>query len=127
VVEIRRTGRIGVSVQARAVIGLSAKMKNASDGDFLSDRGGRCAEADGSRCGGRDRRGRYERSDDGTTWRNGFHDRVLDIRLGALQLGLPKFRQASHFPSFLEAPKTSEKALIAVIHQAWIGGVSTRR
>src|SRR6201994_711026 len=71
--------------------------------------------------------GRYERSGERTTWRNGYRDRTLDTRLGGLQLGLPQPRQGSYFPPFLEARKSSEKALIAVIQEAWIGGVSTRR
>src|SRR6201986_5071381 len=71
--------------------------------------------------------GRYERSGERTTWRNGYRDRALDTRLGALQLRIPKLRQGSYFPPFLEARKGSEKALIAVIQEAWIGGVSTRR
>jgi putative transposase len=44
-----------------------------------------------------------------------------------LQLRIPKLRQGSYFPPFLEARKSSEKALIAVIQEAWVGGVSTRR
>ena len=71
--------------------------------------------------------GRYERSGERTTWRNGHRDRVLDTRLGSLQLRIPKLRQGSYFPPFLEARKVSEKALVAVIQEAWIGGVSTRR
>src|SRR5205085_1790623 len=71
--------------------------------------------------------GRYERNGERTTWRNGHRDRVLDTRLGSLQLRIPKLRQGSYFPPFLEARKASEKALIAVIQEAWIGGVSTRR
>jgi putative transposase len=71
--------------------------------------------------------GRYERSGERTTWRNGYRDRTLDTRLGALQLRIPKLRQGSYFPPFLEARTSSEKALIAVIQEAWIGGVSTRR
>jgi putative transposase len=71
--------------------------------------------------------GRYERSGERTTWRNGYRDRTFDTRLGALQLRIPKLRQGSYFPPFLEARKSSEKALIAVIQEAWIGGVSTRR
>jgi transposase-like protein len=71
--------------------------------------------------------GRYERSGERTAWRNGYRDRTLDTRLGALQLRIPKLRQGSYFPPFLEARKSSEKALIAVIQEAWIGGVSTRR
>src|ERR1044072_3955598 len=71
--------------------------------------------------------GRYERSGERMTWRNGFRDRTLDTRLGSLQLRIPKLRQGSYFPPFLEPRKTSEKALVAVIQEAWIGGVSTRR
>ena len=52
---------------------------------------------------------------------------MLDTRLGSLQLRIPKLRQGSYFPPFLEARKVSEKALIAVVQEAWIGGVSTRR
>ena len=70
--------------------------------------------------------GRYERSGERSTWRNGYRDRTLDTRLGSLQLRIPKLRQGSYFPPFLEARKSSEKALIAVIQEAWIGGVSTR-
>jgi len=71
--------------------------------------------------------GRYERNGERTTWRNGYRERALDTRLGALQLRIPKLRQGSYFPPFLEARKSSEKALVAVIQEAWIGGVSTRR
>ena len=85
--------------------------------------------------------GRHERSGDRTTWRNGYRDRSLDTRLGTLNLRVPKLRQGSYFPGFLEARKTSEQALVAVIQgeedqkTAWdavfptngIGGVSTRR
>src|SRR5271156_4588020 len=71
--------------------------------------------------------GRHERTGDRTTYRNGYRDRALDTRLGSLQLRIPKLRQGSYFPPFLEARRTSEKALVAVIQEAWIGGVSTRR
>jgi transposase-like protein len=71
--------------------------------------------------------GRHERSGERLNYRNGFRDRTLDTRLGSLQLRIPKLRQGSYFPPFLEPRKTSEKALVAVIQEAWIGGVSTRR
>ena len=71
--------------------------------------------------------GRHERTGERATYRNGYRDRTLDTRLGSLQLRIPKLRQGSYFPPFLEARKTSEKALVAVIQEAWIGGVSTRR
>src|SRR3954465_6473474 len=71
--------------------------------------------------------GRYERGAERLTYRNGFRERALDTRLGTLQLRVPKLRQGSYFPPFLEPRKVSEKALVAVIQEAWIGGVSTRR
>jgi len=71
--------------------------------------------------------GRYERGDGRQTYRNGYRDRELKTRLGALNLRVPKLRQGSYFPGFLEPRRTSEKALVAVIQEAWIGGVSTRK
>ncbi|MDQ2106765.1 IS256 family transposase, partial [Azospirillum isscasi] len=70
---------------------------------------------------------RHERSDTRTTYRNGSRPRQLDTRLGTLDLKIPKLRQGSYFPAFLEPRKTAEKALTAVIQEAWIQGVSTRK
>ena len=70
---------------------------------------------------------RHERTAERSTYRNGYRERALDTRLGTLQLRIPKLRQGSYFPPFLEPRKTSEKALVAVIQEAWVGGVSTRR
>jgi putative transposase len=71
--------------------------------------------------------GRHERSSERATWRNGYRDRSLDTRVGTLNLKIPKLRAGSYFPGFLEPRKMVEKALVAVIQEAWIGGVSTRR
>lgn len=71
--------------------------------------------------------GRWERSDSRTTQRNGYRDRSLDTRLGTLELRIPKLRHGSYFPAFLEPRKTAERALVAVIQEAWIQGVSTRK
>jgi transposase-like protein len=71
--------------------------------------------------------GRYERTAERANHRNGYRDRTLDTRLGQLQLRIPKLRQGSYFPPFLEPRRTTEKALVAVIQEAWIAGVSTRR
>src|SRR6202045_2022879 len=60
---------------------------------------------------------------DRLNYRNGYRDRSLDTRLGSLQLRIPKLRQGSYFPPFLEPRKTAEKALVTVIQEAWIGGV----
>src|SRR6188768_3588704 len=71
--------------------------------------------------------GRHERTGERLNYRNGFRDRTLDTRLGSLQLRIPKLRQGSYFPPFLEPRKIAEKALVSVIQEGWIGGVSTRR
>ncbi|MDP3427143.1 MAG: transposase, partial [Humidesulfovibrio sp.] len=71
--------------------------------------------------------GRHERNMDRLNYRNGYRDRTLDTRVGQLQLRIPKLRQGSYFPPFLEPRKTSERALVAVIQEAWINGVSSRR
>jgi transposase-like protein len=70
---------------------------------------------------------RHTRSAERLNWRKGYRDRTLDTQLGSKQLRIPKQRQGSSFPPFLEPRKTSEKALIAVIQEAWIAGVSMRK
>ena len=67
-----------------------------------------------------------ERSQDRTTYRNGYRERSYDTRLGELALRIPKLRQGSYFPSFLEPRRMAEKALVGVIQEAWLQGVSTR-
>ena len=62
-----------------------------------------------------------------TTCRNGYRDRPLHTRLGTLDLRIPKLRQGTYFPSFLEPRRLSERALTAVIQEAWVGGMSTRK
>jgi putative transposase len=68
-----------------------------------------------------------ERTGDRATWRNGYRPRRWDTRAGELELRIPKLRQGSYFPSFLEPRRRSEQALLAVIQQAYVCGVSTRR
>jgi transposase-like protein len=70
---------------------------------------------------------RHERSGDRLNYRNGYRDRNFDTRLGPLSLRIPKLRQGSYFPPFLEPRKTAEKVLVTVIQEAWIGDVSIRR
>lgn len=71
--------------------------------------------------------GRFERSADWQTWCNGYRERTLDTRLGTLNLKFPKLRIGSYFPGLLESRKTVEKALVSVIQEAWIAGVSIRK
>src|SRR5262249_22186223 len=70
---------------------------------------------------------RHEGSAERLNCRSGYRECSLDTRLGSRQLRIPKLRQGSYFPPFLELRKTAEKALVTVIQEAWIGGVSTRR
>jgi putative transposase len=71
--------------------------------------------------------GLHERTGERQAYRNGYRERTLDTRLGTLDLRIPKLRSGSYFPSFLEPRRLSEKAIAAVVQEAWIGGVSTRK
>lgn len=68
-----------------------------------------------------------ERSPDRVTQRNGYRTRSWDTRVGTMELRIPKLRDGSYFPSLLEPRRRSEKALLAVIQQAYVEGVSTMR
>ncbi len=68
-----------------------------------------------------------ERSPDRLTHRNGYRVRPWDTRVGTLDLRVPKVREGSYFPSLLEPRRRSERALLAVVQQAYVEGVSTRR
>ncbi|HNK51715.1 MAG TPA: IS256 family transposase [Nitrospira sp.] len=70
---------------------------------------------------------RHERNAERQNYRNGYRERPLHTRLGTLELQVPKLRQGSYFPSFLEPRRLTERALTAVIQEAWIGGMSTRK
>jgi len=58
--------------------------------------------------------------------RNGYRERTWDTRAGRIDLEIPRLRRGSYFPSFLEPRRTAEKALTAVIQEAYVHGVSTR-
>ena len=67
-----------------------------------------------------------ERSPDRITHRNGYRDRVWETRANTVELKIPKLCKGSYFPGFLEPQRIAEKALTAVIQEAYIKGVSTR-
>ena len=68
-----------------------------------------------------------ERSEERTTRRNGYRPRRWDRRVGSIDLQIPKLRQGTYFPTLLEPRRRSERALLAVVQQAYVEGVSTRR
>jgi transposase-like protein len=70
---------------------------------------------------------RYERTEERATQRNGYRTRPWDTRVGTLALAIPKLRQGSYFPSWLEARKRGEQALVSVVAEAYVQGVSTRK
>ena len=67
------------------------------------------------------------RPEDRATHRNGYRARRWDTRAGEIELQIPKIRQGSYFPSFLAPRRRSEQALLSVVQQAYVCGVSTRR
>jgi putative transposase len=70
--------------------------------------------------------GHGERAESRENWRNGFRDREWHTRSGTIPLRIPKLRRGSYFPGFLEPRRSSEKALAAVIQEAYVQGISTR-
>jgi putative transposase len=70
---------------------------------------------------------RGERTPDRATHRNGYRARRWDTRAGEIELQIPKLRRGSYFPSFLEPRRRSEQALLNVVQQAYVTGVSTRK
>ncbi len=69
----------------------------------------------------------HERSESRVTQRNGYRVRELETRVGELTLNIPKLRQGSYFPSLLQPRRRTEQALLSVIQEAYVHGVSTRK
>ena len=79
------------------------------------------------RCGRLIGAGHGERTPERLTHRNGYRSRAWATRAGEIELQIPKLRQGSYLPSFVEPRKRGEQALLAVVQQAYVCGVSTRR
>jgi putative transposase len=106
---------------------LKALVEKTSDADLLNEMIGFAAnrlmalEAD-ALCNA----GRHERTADRVNYRNGYRDRMWETRAGSVELKIPKLRKGCYFPVFLEHRRTAERALIAVIQEAYVQGISTR-
>jgi putative transposase len=68
-----------------------------------------------------------ERNPERAARRNGYRQRPWDTRVGSIELAIPRLRSGSYFPSFLEPRRRSEQALVAVVQEAYVNGVSTRK
>ena len=108
-------------------IALRALLEKGSDTTFLREMIGFAAERlmaleTDTLCGAAP----GERSAERTNQRNGYRDRDWQTRAGTVELRIPKLRRGSYFPGFLEPRRMAEKALTAVIQEAYIQGISTR-
>jgi putative transposase len=70
---------------------------------------------------------RHERTSDRTAYRNGTRLRTWDTRMGTIELAIPKVRPGTYFPSLLQPRRRAEHALLAVVQEAYVHGVSTRK
>lgn len=70
---------------------------------------------------------RHERTADRTAYRNGTRTRTWDTRMGTIELAIPKVRPGTYFPSLLQPRRRAEHALLAVVQEAYVHGVSTRK
>jgi putative transposase len=70
---------------------------------------------------------RHERTAERTGYRNGTRERTWDTRVGSIELQVPRVRDGSFYPSLLEPRRRAERALVAVVQEAYVHGVSTRR
>lgn len=108
-------------------IALTRLVEKAPDADFLREMIGFAAErlmameVDGL-CGA----AHGERNAERSNHRNGYRERAWETRAGAIALPVPKLRKGSYLRFFLEPRRTAEKALVAVIQEAYIQGISTR-
>ena len=115
------TGRI----TAQELVG---KLMSAEHADLLREAvAWLCAELMEAEVAAQIGAGHGERSPERITNRNGYRPRGFDTRVGEIELAIPKLRSGTYFPSFLEPRTRGEQALVAVVQEAYVNGVSTRK
>ena len=109
------------------MMNLQALVGKSADADFLREMIGFAAQRLMSlEVGGLTGAGYGEKSDDRLAPRNGYRERDWETRAGTVELRIPRLRKGSYFPGFLEPRRLAEKALTAVVQEAYIQGISTR-
>ena len=109
------------------MMNLQALVGKSADGDFLREMIGFAAQRLMElEVGGLTGAAFGEKDVDRLAQRNGYRDRDWETRAGTVELRIPKLRKGSYFPGFLEPRRMAEKALTAVIQEAYIQGISTR-
>jgi putative transposase len=129
--EVDRSNRIGDTVTEELRIGLAELLRKAQvegDAEFLREGVRVLSQAIMEmEVEGHIGAGRHERSPGRMGQRNGYRQRLWDTRVGAVELKVPRVRDSSYFPSLLEPRRRAERALAAVVQEAYVHGVSTRK